>query len=347
MTDMQEKPKIVYAEPQEYFPRSVRKRCRFGEFDPKAFLPRLEAVMLGHAVGDALGVPVEFCSREELRAQPVLDMRGWGTYSLPKGCWSDDTSMALATLDSLSQGKLDLKDIMDKFVLWYENDHYTPTGHTFDVGTTCSYAIERYKNEGMPPESCGVTGEYANGNGALMRIHPLTLFAWYSLEEEEWERAVEQVSALTHAHPRSVLGCKIYSAVLLALLDSPQKSSIHRALREAKDRYSASPEFAHYARIFSPNFAKLSEEDIQSSGYVVHTLEAALWCLLTTTTYKACVLKAVNLGDDTDTTAAVAGGLAAALYGKASIPAPWLDLLKKKDYILSLCQKSCQNWQNL
>ena len=138
----------------------------------------IKAVMLGHAVGDALGVPVEFCERDELAAKPVTDMVGYGTYPYPAGCWSDDTSMSLAELDSLASGKLDFDDIMVKFGEWYYDDEYTPTGEMFDVGNTCSYAIDNYFAYHKPVEECGLTGERSNGNGSLMRIHPFVLYAY-------------------------------------------------------------------------------------------------------------------------------------------------------------------------
>ena len=336
---------ILYTEPRSYFSREVRQKYRLGEFSPEAFLPRIQSVILGHAVGDALGVPVEFCTREQLSRHPVIDMQGFGTYTVPEGCWSDDTSMALATLDSLSQGKLDLKDMMDKFAKWYHRDWYTPTGKMFDVGNTCSTAIENYSLRKLPPEVCGLAGEHSNGNGALMRIHPAALWAWYCQTEAEWESTIDKVSALTHAHECSKLGCKIYTRVLFALLDCPKKASVRRSIKEAASCYAASPEYHRYARIFSPEFPRLKKEDIQSTGYIVHTLEAALWCLLNTKSYEECVLKAVNLGDDTDTTAAVAGGLAGALYGIDAIPQKWLSTLKKQEGIQTLCEISCENWR--
>ena len=124
---------------------------------------KIKAVMLGHAIGDALGVPVEFCKRAELDEKPVTDMVGYGTYAYPEGCWSDDTSMSLAALDSLASGKLDFDDIMVKFGEWYYDDEYTPTGEMFDVGNTCSYAIDNYFAYHKPIEECGLTGERSNG----------------------------------------------------------------------------------------------------------------------------------------------------------------------------------------
>ena len=316
-------------------------------------LKTIKSVMLGHAVGDALGVPVEFCTREELDRNPVTGMRGWGSYSVPEGCWSDDTSMSLATFDSLKNGKIDYAEIMDNFVKWVSNDAYTATGETFDVGRTCLSAIRNYcKRDGLPPLECGLSDEYSNGNGSLMRIHPFVLYATLTkLNGTEdgywlWMGSIRNGCMLTHAHERSIMGCYIYGYCLSFLLKEATRESLIAGLKFAGEDLDYLPEFEHYQRLFLPDFEKLTRDEIKSTGYVVDTLEAALWCVLTTNDYKSCVLKAVNLGGDTDTIAAVAGGLAGALYGCESIPREWLDSLLKREYIENLCTIAAKAWQN-
>jgi len=315
------------------------------------FKDKIKAVMLGHAVGDALGVPAEFCEREELDEDPVTDMIGYGTYPYPAGCWSDDTSMSLAALDSLASGKLDLDDIMVKLGEWYYDDEYTPTGEMFDVGNTCSCAIENYFTHHKTVDECGLDSERSNGNGSLMRIHPFVLFGQSKLlmKSEEgywlWMGLIKKASALTHAHARSVMGCYIYGYCLSFLLKEATRESLIAGIKFAGEDLDYLPEFEHYKRIFRDDFDKLERNEIRSSGYVVDTLEAALWCVLTTESYKDCVLKAVNLGDDTDTVAAIAGGLAGALYGYDAIPKEWLDTLKRRDYIEEMCAKAAEGWK--
>lgn len=305
----------------------------------------IRAVVLGHAVGDALGVPVEFCDRKELDENPVTDMMGFGTYPYPAGSWSDDTAMSLAALDSLAQGAVDFKDIMERFARWLEKDEYTPTGETFDVGRTCLHAVIRYLESQCPPTEAGGDNELSNGNGSLMRIHPFVLYAYAKgFDTREQIALVESASALTHRHPRSKMGCGIYSFILTKLLESPTIESGIEALRTAQQYYADHEEAALYARLFSPDFRNLSRDAINSSGYVVSTLEAAIWCLLNTESYRDCVLAAVNLGDDADTVAAVAGGLAGALYGLDGIPAPWLETLARRDYIEAMCDRAATTW---
>lgn len=309
------------------------------------YLSKIKAVMLGHAVADALGVPVEFKSRYELDRDPVLDMREYGTYSMPKGSWSDDTSMSVATLDSLASGRVDFDDVMEKFCDWYFKGEYTPTGILFDVGVSCASAINSYYAGKRPATSCGESGEQSNGNGSLMRIHPILLYAYVKgLPFDEWIDLVAQGSCLTHAHERSEIGCGIYSFILMRLLEDPSVESVYFGLREAADFYSRYAEVKHYSRLLSDGFDDLDRPVIKSSGYVVDSLEAAVWCLLNTTSYEGCVLAAVNLGEDTDTVAAIAGGLAGALYGYDAIPSEWLSAIKRRDYLEDMCVRALEAW---
>ena len=310
------------------------------------FLYMMKSVIIGHAIGDALGVPVEFCDREELDESPVTDMRGFGSYPVPAGAWSDDTSMTLAALDSLAKGSVNYDEIMENFVRWCSEDAYTPTGEMFDIGRTCLTAIRNYlATDGKPALECGLIDEHSNGNGSLMRIHPFVLYASANnVPFCEWLELVKNGSAITHAHDRAALGCLIYAFVLFHLLGDPNKDSISLGLKRAECHLRDCEEMEYYSRIFKSDFASLDRNEIKSSGYVVDTLEAALWCLLTTTDYKSCVLTAVNLGEDTDTVAAVAGGLAGILYGYDNIPQEWKDTLIKRDYIENLCKVACENW---
>jgi ADP-ribosylglycohydrolase len=304
------------------------------------FAEKIKAVVIGHAVGDALGVPVEFASREELDKAPVTDMEGYGTYPVPAGAWSDDTSMSLCTLDVLGRYGLDYDGVMINFGKWYYNDEFTPTGEMFDVGNTCSIAIENYVVGKKSYSECGRSGERDNGNGSLMRIHPVVLYlVSKDMPMEEKIEIVHTMSALTHAHDRSKIGCGIYAFILWELLNNPTMSAIKDGLGKAARFYEGQAELVHYNRLFERTFIITPRNAIKSDGYIVNTLEAAVWCLLTTNSYHDAVLKAVNLGDDTDTVAAITGGLAGALYGYDAIPEKWGNTLMKREYIESLCEQ--------
>lgn len=309
-------------------------------------LNKIKSVMFGHTVGDALGVPVEFCKRDVLDKNPVTDMIGFGTYNLPAGTWSDDTSMSLCALESLSKGILDYNDIMRNFGKWYYDEEFTADGEVFDIGETCLSSIYNYIDLGMPINKCGIANERSNGNGSLMRIHPFVLYAFYNgINNSDFTRMIIKASSLTHAHFISTDGCVIYAYILRALLESPSRESIYRGLSAASYDDVYYPTNSYYKRLFEQDISKVNREYIKSTGYVVDSLESAVWCLLTTNSYKECVLQAVNLGGDTDTIAAIAGSLAGALYGFDSIPKEWLNILKKKDYIDDMCKNAYNKWR--
>ncbi|MBQ3222818.1 MAG: ADP-ribosylglycohydrolase family protein [Clostridia bacterium] len=306
-------------------------------------LEAIRAAMFGHAIADAMGVPVEFMDREELRKDPVLDYRGYGSHGVPAGTWSDDTSMALATLDSLADG-VNYEDMMRRFYNWKKKSRYTATDEVFDIGTTTNEALRNYA-DGMPALKCGCSGEYDNGNGSLMRIIPAVLYCKYKIPFAPLEGhmdLIHRVSSLTHAHPRAMMGCGIYALILMELLSWQNTRAIRLGLEKAKEYYSFAPgfedEMRHYGQVFDLYDMPCSEEEINSGGYVVGTLKAALWCLLTTESYSECILKAVNLGRDTDTVAAVAGGLAGVLYGVEDIPEKWYQGLIRHEMIDQLCE---------
>ncbi|MBD0259675.1 MAG: ADP-ribosylglycohydrolase family protein, partial [Cytophagales bacterium] len=287
----------------------------------------IEAALLGLAVGDALGVPVEFKSRDSLRHRPVTGLTGYGTHNQPPGTWSDDSSLAFCLADSLCR-KYDLDDAAKHFIKWYQYGHWTPHGKVFDIGNTTRAAIERLM-QGKSPILAGGFGEADNGNGSLMRILPL-LFHVHHLPVEERFRLTSEISSLTHGHLRSVLACFIYLEFAQQLLaGNDMQHAYENMIKEVNAFLEAKPfnpnEIQKFIRILNGSLAEKTEAEIRSGGYVLHTLEASLWCLLTEDTYAAAVLKAVNLGEDTDTTGAVTGGLAGLRYGTAVIPGEWLE----------------------
>lgn len=311
------------------------------------------AAILGLIVGDALGVPAEFKSRADMKDTPVTDMVGYGTHHQPVGTWSDDSSMVLATVEWLGEmkcGHPDFAFLMDKFSNWLMYGDYTPYGDTFDCGISTSRAILNY-GKGMEPLQCGGKAEWENGNGSLMRILPAALWCSEGLATDEMngKEFIYDLSALTHGHMRSKMGCLIYSKLIADLLYASGKDktetvaasmSICKKYFDSMNDDETASEKEKYARLWDVSaFRSLAEDDIKSSGYVVDTLEATVWCFLNTDNYKDCVLKAVNLGDDTDTVGAVAGGLAGVYYGIEGIPEEWLDVLPKKEWIVELAKK--------
>lgn len=329
---------------------------------------------LGLAIADAVGVPAEFKSRQQLRTHPITDMTGFGSHNQPAGFWSDDSSMMLATMDSLTQkhDSYDPDDIMQKFCAWYFDDAYTPDNYTFDAGGVVGAALQRYRT-GTPALDCGGKDKYDNGNGSLMRILPMVFYQFARFnrfltnDRPALLNPLSEVSGLTHAHPISLIGCGIYAQIIATMIRFRQdngilpdisgtnaalRSQINQAIGTAwndfehngygniYDSGSFKEDTAVYSRLRDVDkFAKTNENEINSSGYVVDTLEAALWCFLTTDNYRDCVLKAVNLGKDTDTVAAVAGSFAGITYGTEGMPQHWIEQLARREWLLDLCRK--------
>ncbi|MDO8433018.1 MAG: ADP-ribosylglycohydrolase family protein [Candidatus Binatus sp.] len=295
---------------------------------------RILGGLWGVAVGDALGVPVEFCSRGERDRDPVTDLRGHGTHNQPPGTWSDDTSLTLCTVETLLRAGEDYQALGQSFVRWLDEEIWTPHGRVFDVGNTTAYAIRRL-SRGVDPLKAGRDDDFSNGNGSLMRILPVAI--WFTgRAAPETIEAAHRFSALTHRHERSQAGCAIFCLIAQHLIaGAGAAASIDKAWKIAKAHYRVDPfasELRTYARIASAGkLKKLDQRDIRGSGYVIDALEASLWCLLKSSSFDQAVLSAVNLGDDTDTTAAITGALAGIRYGVEAIPAHWRTQLARHD----------------
>lgn len=304
--------------------------------------------IFGVVVGDALGCPVQFESREKVATHPVTGMRGYGSFNLPAGSWTDDSSLTLALLSSIADtGIMNLKHIMDNFVEWLEHGAFTPYGYSYDIGFGTESAINTYERSG-DPLTCGGTSEQNNGNGSLMRIMPACLYCCAKgMNEEEAIKAIHAVGSLTHGHIRANIACGLYYFMTDAVLNG--KGSLIQRLQKGLDasfeyyeKVQTDPdELKYYNRLRNLKvFRKTPAEEVQGSGYVVETLEAVVWTLITAESFKEALLQVVNLGRDTDTTGAIAGGLAALYYGYDAIPEDWINEIKKKEWIEELCEKA-------
>lgn len=304
----------------------------------------IRAGLYGLIVADALGVPAESRTREDLRRNPITGMVGGGLHQQPAGYWSDDSSMTLCLADSIGKvGYYHTHDIMARFDDWARNGAYTPGGKKFDIGNTCAHAISRYRR-GCTPALCGSNKMNENGNGSLMRILPMAfvLYGKYGKDITKHKLAMEdihKISGLTHRHPLAQSACGIYLAIAVRILDGYELfAAIQEGVSAALNWYASHSRFTDYVdfweRISNPRqFRREKEETIYSGGYVVESLETALWCLMNTRSYRECVLRCVNMGYDADSTAAIAGGLAGMYYGFDNIPKEWIDQLAAKEII--------------
>ena len=325
--------------------------------------------IMGVIAGDALGCPVQFRSREEVAGNPVTGMRGYGTFNLPEGSWTDDSSLTLALLESIRRVKgIDLDDIMGNFMKWMYDGEFTPYGYSYDIGNGTMEAIDRYRRT-RNAIKCGGERDWNNGNGSLMRILPACIYCSEMLRRGEFTesdavKTIHEVGGLTHAHIRAKIACGLYFFMADSILTG--EGSLRSRLQAGLDKgfafyesYLADKDnLRHYHRLQDlDRFAAVPAERIKSSGYVVDTLEAAVWSLITTESFTAenfttenftaenfttdgfeqALLKAVNLGDDSDTVGAVTGGLAGLYYGYDQIPASWLDAIKRREWIEGLC----------
>ncbi|PWT71243.1 MAG: hypothetical protein C5B59_18555 [Bacteroidetes bacterium] len=304
-------------------------------------LEKIKSALFGLAVGDALGVPVEFRTRDYLKANPVENMIGHGTWNQPPGIWSDDSSLAFCLAESLTHG-YDLKEIAFYFVQWKLNGFWSANNNRFDLGIATQYAIEKLIS-GISPERSGGTTEGDNGNGSLMRILPLVFYVKDLPHNETYDR-VREVSSITHAHVRSVLSCFIFIDFAKHLLEGLNSIEAYQKMQNCVNEFVNEKRFDKseielFDRILKGNIQKERETRIHSDEYVIHTLEASLWCLLNTSNYADATLKAVNLGEDTDTLGCVTGGLAGLLHGFENIPAPWISQIARNNDIENLCKR--------
>lgn len=296
----------------------------------------MKDILYGCAIGDALGVPYEFKTRGSFFC---TDMTGYGTHSQPKGTWSDDTSMTLCLADSMVKD-FSLEKLASNFLDWYENAAFTANGSLFDIGNATASALRKIRN-GVNCTEAGGNDEWSNGNGSLMRIAPLVLLT-KNMPIEKRFLICRQVSSITHRHQISIAACFIYLELLRSLLSG---DSLQKALSAAVDTKNILPTFGIENSVVSKfdilnkNLKEYSESNISSSGYVIDTLVSSIWCVSNTSTYRSAVLKAVNLGDDTDTTGAVTGVIAGIVYGYENIPKNWIYSLLNKQLIESIIKK--------
>ncbi len=296
------------------------------------------AGILGGVVGDALGVPYEFKTRMDMIEHPASTMRGYGTYRQPPGTWSDDSSMTLATLDSLAKG-LNYDDLMEKFCEWIIQGEYTPYGNVFDYGNTTCTALRNYWDKKFTPLKCGLQGEHDNGNGSLMRIMPAILYVnAKGLSVDEQVEIMDTFSSLTHAHSISKASCNIYNFIVQEVINHPSKTFktlINEGIDKSREYYDNS-NYNCFNTLYNSLFS-LSDDYIFSGGYVVSSLEVALYSCYHTSNYSDAVLKSINTGGDTDTNAMITGALAGLYYGYDNIPCDWLLKIARLDYIKELC----------
>jgi ADP-ribosylglycohydrolase len=298
-------------------------------------LNRFRGSLLGLAAGDALGTTLEFQPPGSFA--PLSDMVGGGPFRLAAGQWTDDTSMALCLAESLVEREgFDPRDQMARYVRWYRDGYLSSTGHCFDIGNTVRGALERFERTGEP--YCGSTDPRSAGNGSIMRLAPVPLF--YSQEPREAIARAGESSRTTHGAPAAMDACRYLGGLLVGAVNGADKQAL------LAERYSPIPGYweeeplvDEIDAIAAGSFKHREPPEIQGTGYVVRSLEAALWAFYHADSFREGCLLAVNLGDDADTTGAVYGQLAGAFYGAEGIPEAWRSKLAYRELIASLAER--------
>ena len=296
---------------------------------------KVRGSLLGLAAGDALGTTVEFKPRGSFA--PVETIVGGGPFGLQAGEWTDDTSMALCLAESLVEmGGFDPADQMERYRRWWRDGHLSSNGRCFDIGVTVSGALRRFEQTGEP--FCGSTDPHTAGNGSIMRLAPVPVFYY-----RDPALAVDMSAAssrTTHGAAEAVDGCRYLAALIVGALDGASKEELLSDHYEpAAGLWARGPLAPNIAEVASGSFKRREPPEIEGSGYVVRSLEAALWAFAKSDSFREGALLAVNLGDDADTTGAVYGQLAGAYYGEGGIPEEWRALVAKRELILSMCER--------
>lgn len=305
-------------------------------------------MLLGVAIGDALGVPYEFSERAEMEKNPAKDMVGFKVHHQPSGTWSDDSSLTFCLAESIVYG-YDLKSTAINFIKWRKEAYWTAHKDVFDIGMTTSRAITRLENilnEGNEQDLKLLKNdalESDNGNGSLMRILPL-IFEIQGKDIKTQFDLVWENSALTHGHIRAAMSCMIYLNMAENLRNGLTKTKAYQKTRKDISRLWGIINFSesekkHFERVIQADIQDVKKENIKSGGYVIESLEAGLWCLLKTDSFESAVLMAINFGHDTDTTGAITGGLAGIYYGAETMPECWIASLAILEDILELGDK--------
>lgn len=282
---------------------------------------RYLGALFGLACGDAVGTTVEFSPRGTFK--PVTDMVGGGPFGLKPGQWTDDTSMALCLAESLlTKGAFDAADQMTRYNNWWHWGYLSSTGDCFDIGMTVQSALSKFALSGDP--FSGSTDPQSAGNGSLMRLAPIVLFSYPNIQSALLYSA--ESSRTTHGAPEAIESCQLFAAILCAALAGVTKQKLLTS-------FDYKPTQPKLIEIASGSFISKHEENIRGSGYCVESLEAALWCFFNTDSFEEAVLKAVNLGDDADTTGAIVGQIAGAFYGLEAIPSTWTERLTMREDI--------------
>jgi ADP-ribosylglycohydrolase len=295
--------------------------------------------VIGLAIGDAMGVPTEGNKREILLAKPVVKMLPKISAGIPKGAWSDNTSLSIATIDAISKSGINYTAMGDNYVRWFTTNQFCSINESFGVSNTTLKSLVRYTQRLEEAYECGSDDYYDNGNDPLCRCLPL---AYYFNVKKDTDKkileVVKRVCSITHKHEVAVLGCYIYVRFLMYLLKGINKHSALNQVRKLDFSMFNKSSLDEYKRILVADINEFDIDEIKNSSFIVDTLEAAIWCFMKSESFKECAIATTNIGGDTPTIGAIAGSLAGIFYGYSNIPKSYLEDLRKRDYLIDISE---------
>ena len=309
---------------------------------------RVKEGIIGCAIGDALGVSSKGHSRDYLLDHPVLKMTPSIKKGIPKGAWSDSTSLMLATTDAIIKRNINYNYIAENCVSWFTSNKYCSVGEAFGIGNTTLKALIKFTKRENEAYECGLSEYNNNGNSALKMMLPLAFYftAKKSSDKEIYD-TVKKVCSITHRHQISLCACYIYVNYIIFLLNGNNKFGSLKLLKSLDYSMFSNKVLAYFSPILFGNISELDIDEIASTSFVVDTLNSTLWCFIQSTNFKDCILATANIGDDTSSIGALCGAMAGIYYGTNKIPASWINDLRKKEYLVNISEEYEKYLRNL
>lgn len=300
---------------------------------------RVKEGVIGSAIGDAISTSTKGLKREYLLMHPVTKMLPYIKKGIPKGAWSDSTSLLIATMSAISKKDIDYEYIAENCVSWFTGNKYCSCSESFGIGDTTLKALIKYTKRENKAYECGLESENCNGNSALKMMLPLAFyFQAKKVSKEEMFEIIIKVSSITHRHDISICACYIYVNYVLLILNGNNKFAALKQIKSLDYSMFTNNILNNFNRLLIGNIDELEIDEIKSTSYVVDTLESVLWCFIKSDNYKNCILATTNIGDDTSSIGALCGAIAGIYYGTNKIPNIWLDDLRKKELLINISE---------
>lgn len=301
---------------------------------------RVKEGIIGSAIGDALGTTTKGQAREYLLEHPVLKMTPCIKKGIPKGAWGDSTSLMVATTYAITKRGLDYDYIAENCVSWFTSNRFCSVGESFGIGRTTLKSLIRFTQRQKSATECGEGLIKDNGNSALKMVLPL---AYYFIANKETKEnvytTIKNVCSITHRHEISICACYIYVHYAMFLLNGNNKFAAIKKLKTLDYSMFSNNTLEYFSRILVGNLSELDIDEINSTSFVVDTLESIIWCFIKSDNYKDCIIATTNIGDDTSSIGALTGALAGIYYGTNKIPKDWYDNVRRKDYLTTISEE--------